>query len=322
MIMQPIDRYAREIEVEFEGEKYLVRDNGAVYRKQRPGRHRRSLDESWTFGTVRPWSGYLCIGSKTVHRIVAFAFLSRPPSERHVVDHIDRRRNNNCIENLRWVTVSENMLRHPSVRKQIISASGSLDNFFENPSSASKLDAGIGWLSTISKEESENAREQLLKWNESDRFHKAGIPGNRVLGSVQSPCPIQETVQENDSLTPLAVQRRWRTPTEFPCCPKEIGPNALNEYSRNLHPGVIFSKDRYKESVVVQAGLGKGLLSVLVESKEVNAVKPWAVAEVTIESGKFVHESCGTFFDLNGAKKAHYGLLGIPFSGESIDDFC
>ncbi len=264
----------------------------------------------------------MCIGSETVHRVVAFAFHGVPPSERHVVDHIDRRRNNNRVENLRWVTLSENVLRHPSVRKKVINASGSLENFFENPNTASKLEPSIGWLSTISKEDSEKAREQILKWAESDGFHKGGIPGNRVLGNFQPRPPVLEPVQETQSLTPLAVQRRWKTPTEFPSCPKELGPNSLVEYSRNLRPDAVFARDRYKESLVVLAELGNELLSLLVRSSVASPVKPWAVAKVTVENERFVHEGLGTFFDLNGAKKAHYGLLGIPFSGESIDDFC
>lgn len=322
MSFEPIDRYEREVELQFEGEKYLVRDNGAVFRKQRPARQRRSLDETWTFGKEHLWDRYLYLGSVSVHRIVAVAFHGAPPSENHVVDHIDRRRNNNRVENLRWVTQSENLLRHPSVRKQIISAAGSLDNYFENPQAASSLSPSIGWLSTISKEDSKKAEEQLLKWAASDGFHKNGIPGNRVIGNQQPRRPVPEAIQESESLTPLAMQRRWKTPTEFPRCPSQLGPNPLLEYSKNLHSDAIFSKDKYKESLVVLAELGDGLLSMLVRFSEASSVKPWAVAKITFENGRFFHEAYGTYFELNGAKKKHYGLLGIPFFGESIDDFC
>jgi hypothetical protein len=61
---------------------------------------------------------------------------------------------------------------------------------------------------------------------------------------------------------------------------------------------------------------------VLVRSGENNPIKPWAVTKVTLENGKFVHEGIGTFFELNGAKKVYFGLLGIPFSEPSFDDFC
>lgn len=318
-----IDQYGREIEVEFEGEKYLVRDNGAVCRKHRPGHHKNSFDETWTFGTPNQ-NGYMCIASKSIHRIVAFAFLGDPPSKNDVVDHIDRNRTNNRIENLRWVSLLDNSLRHPSFRNQIIAAYGSLNQFFDDPRSAKDLDPSNAWLRSISKEDAARSRDQLIRWTESDGFRTYGVLSNRVHGN-RAPLPPPrppEPIPEIQSLTPMAVQRRWKTPTEFPGCPNELGQNPLGEYAGNLRPEAVFSRDRYKESWVVMAELGESLLSVLVESKEEHAIKPWAVAKVTFENGKFVHEGMGTFFDLNGAKKTHYGLLGISFSVESYDDYC
>lgn len=43
-----------------------------------------------------------------VHRLVAFAFLGSPPTERHVVAHGDGNASNNRLANLRWATRSEN----------------------------------------------------------------------------------------------------------------------------------------------------------------------------------------------------------------------
>ncbi len=143
MRLELLDQYDLEKEVEFDGDKYLVRDNGAVYRKHSPDRRRSRFDENWTFGRHDKSTGYMHIGSHVVHRIVAFAFLGSPPSEKHVVDHIDTNRSNNRAENLRWVTRLDNVLRHPSTRKRIISAYGSLDKFFENPRAATRLDQSI-----------------------------------------------------------------------------------------------------------------------------------------------------------------------------------
>jgi len=43
-----------------------------------------------------------------LHRLIAITFLGYPPNKDYVVDHIDRNPENNNIENLRWVTKSEN----------------------------------------------------------------------------------------------------------------------------------------------------------------------------------------------------------------------
>lgn len=322
MRMELLDQYDREVELELHGEKYLVRDNGAVYRRHRPGRRRSRYDENWTFGRLDKSTGYMHIGSCAVHRIVAIAFHGKPPSEEHVVDHIDTNKGNNRADNLRWISKLVNLLRHPSTRKQIIDSYGSLDKFFENPRAATRLKQDTGWLGDFPNEELEKSREQLLLWAESDGLPKGGDLGNRVYGTRQPSLPIPEPIPDKQSLTPIAVQCRWKTPTEFPSCPNALGPEPLAEYASNLRSGAVFSRNRYGESSVEMAEQGDAFLSVLTASKQEDAVKPWAVAKVTIENGKFVHESIGSFFELNGAKKAHFKLLDIPFSGESIDDYC
>nr|DAM31992.1 MAG TPA: homing endonuclease [Caudoviricetes sp.] len=51
--------------------------------------------------------------SKHVHRLVADAFLEKPDDNTKCwVDHIDGNRSNNNVENLRWVTPSENALSY------------------------------------------------------------------------------------------------------------------------------------------------------------------------------------------------------------------
>ena len=50
--------------------------------------------------------------SKHVHRLVAEAFIEKPDHEKCWVDHIDGNRANNSVENLRWVTPSENTMAY------------------------------------------------------------------------------------------------------------------------------------------------------------------------------------------------------------------
>jgi len=68
--------------------------------------------------------GYLCCnlykGGKykncSVHRLVASAFLDKIEGK-DTVDHIDRNRQNNCVENLRWANTSEQNLNSKIVPK-------------------------------------------------------------------------------------------------------------------------------------------------------------------------------------------------------------
>jgi hypothetical protein len=72
---------------------------------------------------------------------------------------------------------------------------------------------------------------------------------------------------------------------------------------------------------VLKAAEGDGLLSVVCNLTE--NFKGWAVAKVTIENGKFIHEAVHTCFTLQGAMKEHCILLGLPFEEfeGSIDDY-
>lgn len=52
-----------------------------------------------------------CGGMTTValHRIVAYTFLGPPPSPSYTVDHVDRKRENNCVDNLAWVDARDQL---------------------------------------------------------------------------------------------------------------------------------------------------------------------------------------------------------------------
>lgn len=83
-----------------------VMNNGGLQRK-----HEKILRINYS--NNRHGQVVLCKDGKTyprlVHRLVAIAFI--PNSEnKPVVDHIDTNPRNNCVENLRWVTVQENCL--------------------------------------------------------------------------------------------------------------------------------------------------------------------------------------------------------------------
>ena len=314
-----LHQFDKELAVEYRGEMYRVRDNGSVCRQRRPNKRKRPLDGTWTFGWANASTGYMQIGTEVVHRIVATAFHGKQPSEKHIVDHIDTNRKNNRAENLRWITRLDNLLQNEITLRRIIIAYGSLDEFFKNPSAPPNPKAikNFDWMKTVSKEEAQESREKLLQWAKSGQAPKGGVLGDWVYGARRDE-PVVEETPDIQSPTPNAIQRKWKTPSEFVMCPDKI---SLTEYAGRLKPGTVFVRNQFGPSLVVTAAEGDGLLSVVCHSPE-NSVKEWSVAKVIIENGKFVHEGGGTYFTLQGALKKHYGLLGIPFEGESIDDYC
>lgn len=312
--------FQREVEVTYDGETYLVRDNGAVLRRSPPSGRRRLLDNVWTFGRKEPSKGYMAIGSHIVHRIVAFAFHPQPTPE-HVVDHIDTNRANNRAENLRWVTRVENVLNNPITRKRVEQMYGSLEAFFNDPSAVLEHVPNFSWMRTVSKEEAAESRRRLLSWAASTEKPRGGRLGEWVYRqAAPSPAPITE-VEEKQSATSYARQRRWKVVCEFPACPASLGASPLADYEKALAPGSVFARNDFGESLVELVGSKDGVLAVLARMSA-SSVKDWALAQVTFENGYLVHESLGTFFTRDGAVNEFNRLLGIDAPHiETIDDY-
>lgn len=322
-----VDAFCREVSCDYRGERYVVRDNGAVQRLQRTNTRQRPHDGRWTFGTPCAEKGYMRISKETVHRIVATAFHGAAPSASHVVDHIDTNRRNNRPENLRWVTRLENILLNPITSRRITDAFGSIEAFLADPKRPAHgpLGPNYEWMQTVDPAEAKASLARLLEWARRERGTPTAIAAwVERRGLVQPPVtPIAELPETKPSLMPNALQRKWQTPTEFPACPAEAGAG-LKDYDAVLMIGGIFNTNQYGGTVVDAKGWtpdGSGLL-VLVQMPEM-AVKGWALTLVTLEGGQFVHANLGSFFTHEGATKEFTLEQGKEWSGgDTFDDYC
>ena len=312
--MVSVDEYNETKDCIYKGEHYSVRDNGAVMRHPREGKRLRKDDNVWTFGKPNEKTGYMEIAGQRVHRIVAFAFLGDPPTEQHVVDHIDTNRRNNRPENLRWLTRLENALNNPITRARIENLCGSIEVFLADPSvlrGHEKIDPNFNWMRTVSPEEARVSLERLTNWAKEHPKPQGGSLGEWVFqeqkqGSrpyiplhYQQPEPVElEPADtrpiETKSLTPNAIQLDWKHPVEFPCCPQQVTGKPLETYHANLKEGKIFSKNSFGESTILKYGLTSSETLWVMCNISIGW-KTHAITKITYKDGLFYHENMGVF---------------------------
>lgn len=326
----------------YKNETYSVRDNGAVLRHPRENGRVRPTDNQWTFGKPNKKTGYLEIASERVHRIVAMGFLGQPPTKKHVVDHVDTNKQNNRPDNLRWVTRLENVLLNPITVKRIEFTCGcSVEEFLANPSKyRDKFQVpNYKWMCTVSEQEAKSSLERLLNWAKSDKTPSAGSLGEWIFNrnnTIRKQTEKERIIEEQkyqskftvitESLTPNAVQRKWKTPSEFPCCPQEYTEEPIRTYANNLITGSVFCRNNLYSSLVFKSSASEDKQTIYVISESTGdkySIKPLALAKITFENGKFVHTSLGSFFSPEGAEKQFCLAQGLEWhGGDSIDDYC
>ncbi len=325
-----LNDFKREVKCIYKDEHYSVRDNGAVLRHSRIGKRLRKYDNQWGFGKPNN-NGYLLIVSEVIHRIVATAFHGEPPTSQHIVDHIDTNRQNNRPENLRWLTKLENALNNPRTREKIEFLCG-IENFLKDPSilrNHVNEDPNFDWMRTVTPEEAQiswHNLSNLTKKNKGNNSSKGGSLGEWIFKYNPNFSSFQEDSEYIVSQTPNAVQKNWKTASEFPCCPQEQSDEPVADYAENLLTGSVFCRNDVYSASVSKSSLSEDrqLLYVLTESSEgENAVKPWALAKITYENGLFVHTSIQNFFSQESAEKQYYLAQGLEWTGgDSIDDYC
>ena len=340
--MVDVNDYREEKSCVYKNETYLVRDNGAVLRKARPNQRVRKHDDRWTFGIKNEENGYsFFFGSNhRIHQIVATAFHGESPSKEYIVDHIDTNRQNNRPTNLRWITRLENVVLNEVTRKRIEYRTGvSIYEFLENPSAYRDAfdDPDFSWMRRVTEEEAKACLENVRHWSESEskNFHSNTKIGEWVyqLHSYNSTneenkidtAPLVHIFENQaiitDSLTPLAKQKNWRTPTRFLCCPEKVEDEPINCYLKRLADDAVFSANQYGKSSIVKYGLADDCIYLI--TTMTSGPKGWAVAKITFEDGYYLHESLGSFFTDEGAEKRFTLAQGLEWTGgDTFDDYC
>lgn len=326
--MVDINDFEREAECEYKSEYYSVRDNGAVLRHPRKNKRLRKYDNQWTWGKPNH-SGYLLIVSEVVHRIVAYAFLGKPPTEQHIVDHIDTNRQNNRPENLRWLTKLENILKNPITVKKIIYHCGSIEAFLEDPSILKKLktkDPNFEWMRTVTPKEAQLSWKRLKEWSNKENDgtnYRGGSMAEWIFIDTKSSSSYKTKSDFVTSENPNTIQMDWSTQSDFPCCPQSNTNNPIATYTTNLVIDKIFSSNQYCDSIIVDFATSNhtSILWVMCKSSDENSVKPWLLAQVTYENEKFVHENLGSYFKKESAEKQFSLAQGLEWTGgETFDE--
>lgn len=334
-----VDDYNEIRECTYKDEHYSVRDNGAVMRHPRAGKQIRKDDNVWTFGKPNDKTGYMEIARERVHRIVAYAFHGNPPTDLHVVDHIDTNRRNNRPENLRWLTRLENALNNPITRARIENICGSIEVFLANPSilhGYERIDANFRWMRAVTPKEALNSLKRLNNWAREHPKPQGGSLGEWVFGeqransdsnikhdTVSHPYmknavvevdfhdknPIEEKEPTKTlSLTPNVIQLDWKNPAVFPCCPQQFTGNPLEAYMANLKEGAIFCKNEYGESIVLKYGMDKvGSLWVMCRIRV--GWNTHAFTEITFKDGIFYHENMGVYEAVDKPEEVFESIL-------------
>lgn len=326
-------------ECEYKGEKYSVRDNGAILRHHKEGGRKRSLDNQWTFGKKNEQNGYMRFSSHSVHIIVATAFHGVRDSKKFVVDHIDTNRCNNRADNLRWLTRLENVLLNEiTLHKIKFLFGGNLDQFFENPASIRTLadsNPNYSWMRSVSEDEAKNTLTNLknminksvdIKRNDKLELRTNNINNKEWIFKSQPKFEIRYKVRDEytKAIYPsLALQKEWPTPSEFPCCPVTIDGDPINCYLNKLEEDKIYLRNKYTESRIIKVGTSSDRKEIYVLSKITNNAKDFQLTKITYNGKAYIHSRIENFFDIKGGLKYFTLACGEEWTGgDTFDDGC
>ena len=313
-----VEAFNVEKEASYNGEKYRVRDNGAICRLHREGERKRAIDNNWTFGKENSRNPYLHIADVRIHRIVATAFHGDPPDPKYVVDQIDSNCRNNRPENLRWLTRLENTLKNPVTRKKIEYLCGSVEAFLENPSMLHdfNLEPNFKWMRAVTPEEASNCKMRMEIWAAKDnkpskskvsRSHRKAFekrvyerPHRWEVGFGREP-------GLDLTLTQWCAQYMWMGDVYLPCCPSTIANGPIANYFKNIKSGELFAHSNHEElfpehKVVDCKNINDHAIVVLC----VRSDERWSLIGIDfdVSTKHFIHYCIGNYSDESEAMNA------------------
>lgn len=316
-----VNEFSLEKKCTYKGERYSVRDNGAILRHQRSGKRARSDDNKWTFGKENSANPYLHISNIRIHRIVATAFHGEPPEPTYVVDHIDSNCRNNRPENLRWLTRLENALKNPATRKKIEYLCGSIEAFLDNPSILKEVqgEPNFKWMRTVTPEEAKNCKQRMDIWATTDNGSRGSVSkinhsssfGARAYKPLQAwEVGLGREPGLELALTPRCAQYMWRATAYFPSCPDDFGADPLGDYFQNLKVGEVLANtdgdcdDICSSLTVLESVIRKDKSLILVMCAR--ADRKWSIIGIELheKSKHFIHFKLGTYWSKIEADKA------------------
>lgn len=308
-----IEHYLEERECVYKGERYSVRDNGAILRHPREGGRARAADNKWTFGKENTANPYLHISSVQVHRIVATAFHGEPQDSHYVVDHIDTNCRNNRPENLRWLTRLENVLKNPYTRKKVEYLCGSIEAFLADPSLLRDVSGNpnFEWMRAVTPEEAKQCKARMDIWMGSTSAQQEKLQTQDRLLKSQSQInplqPIQKWQAGLDrepglefAMTPRSAQYMWSNEIYFPRCPINIGTDPLDDYVKNTRLGDILA---YSDDPEICPELTINRVEYLRDKTAILALcnrtwEGWTIVGIQLSDGwlpHFIHFNLGSY---------------------------
>lgn len=135
------------------------------------------------FNVIDGWttrSGYISVHlsnqgkprKKSVHRLVAMAFISNPLSKPHI-DHINCNRQDNRVENLRWCTHKENMnnpITLETIRKSKVGVKNPMYGKVTPQSVKDKIREALSGAKNhmYGKHLTEEQKDKIKEWNKTE----------------------------------------------------------------------------------------------------------------------------------------------------------